>query len=154
MTVDGDGERAESREEMGGVALAAGVVVAESALRFSFSRGGGPGGQNVNRRSTQAELRVSIDGIPIDDGAKRRLARLAGARLTGEGEIVIVSHEHRTQRRNREECLSRLREMVGRAVVKPRKRKPTKPTRASVQRRLEQKQRRSDVKRRRKPPEV
>lgn len=123
----------------GGVEIAPGVAVPSDTLRFSFAQSGGPGGQNVNKRATKAELRLRLDDLPIPGDARERLADLAGRRLTEAGELVITSEEYRSQARNRAACLERLREMIVRALVRPRRRRPTRPTRGSVERRLTEK---------------
>jgi ribosome-associated protein len=122
-----------------GVEVAPGVGMPPDALRFSFVQSGGPGGQNVNKRATKAELRVSIADLPIPAQARERLARLAGHRLTGEGELLIIAEEHRSQSRNRAACLDRLRELLVRSLVRPRPRRKTGPTRGSIERRLAEK---------------
>jgi ribosome-associated protein len=123
------------------IPLAPGVFVPESALTYSFSRSSGPGGQNVNKLSTKAELRLSLAELPIPADAKHRLADLAGARLTDAGELIIVADEHRSQSRNKSEALARLRELIVRALVRPKKRRPTRPSKGSVERRIEAKKR-------------
>lgn len=130
-----------------------GVFVPRSLLRMSYSQSSGPGGQNVNKRATRAELRVTVADLPIPPGARARLRRLAGARLTGEGELVLHSDEHRSQGRNRDECESRLVELVKRALVPPKPRKKTRPTRGSVERRIQAKKEKGQKKERRKRPE-
>lgn len=116
-------------------------------LRFTFSRSSGPGGQNVNKVNTRAELRVSVvDLRGLDEGARLRLRALAGRRLTADDQIVLASDEHRSQRANKETCLDRLRELVLQALVVPRRRRKTKPSRASRERRLEGKRRESEKK--------
>lgn len=129
------------------VELAPGVRVGPAHLRLGFSRGSGPGGQNVNKVNTKVELWVRLGGIVgLSDAALARLATLAGRRLTGAGEIHLASDEHRTQRANRSAVLERLRELIVAAKVEPRRRRKTKPSRAAKQRRLESKRRRSEVK--------
>jgi len=127
----------------GGVELAPGVVVPDGALRWSYSRSSGPGGQHVNKRSTQAELRVAL----------ARLRRLAGSRIVGEGggeeEILLSSDEHRSQRQNRQACLDRLRDLLIRAAAKPRRRIPTRPSKGAKRRRREARERHQEKKRRR-----
>ena len=132
--------------------LAPGVFVRESDLTFRAVRSTGPGGQNVNKRSTKVELRIHIDDIPLERGARTRLARLAAGRLTDAGEIIITADEERSQRRNREAALSRLREIVARALVRPKPRKPTRPTRGSVERRIQEKKQRGQIKKLRRKP--
>ncbi len=133
--------------------LAPGVRVPADALVFSYTTSRGPGGQNVNKRATRAELRVPIAAVPLDDGARRRLGSLLGRRLTESGEIVVSSGEHRSQEQNRRECLDRLRDLIVRARVPPRPRRRTRPTRSSVERRLESKRHRSETKRTRRADE-
>lgn len=147
-----DDEAQEDAGGGGGERLAPGVFVDPGALGFRAVRSTGPGGQNVNKRSTKVELRVELDAIPLDRGARARLRRLAGSRLNAAGEIVITSDEERSQKRNRSACLERLREMVARALVKPIPRKKTRPSRGSVERRLKAKRKRGEVKRTRKRP--
>lgn len=136
----------------GGVELAPGVRTRAESLRFSATRSSGPGGQNVNKRSTRVELRLSVGDIDMPGDARTRLRRLAGTRLTGEGELLIASDEHRSQKRNKDECLERLRELLVRAMVKPKPRKKTKPTKGSKERRLQGKREQSERKARRQRP--
>lgn len=143
-----------TRVEPGGIEVAPGVAAPADALRFSFVQSGGPGGQNVNKRATKAELRVRLSDLPLAEDARERLATLAGRRLTDEGELLITSEEHRSQVRNRAECMERLRELVVQAQVRPRRRRRTRPSRGSVERRLEEKKQTSERKRsRRASPE-
>jgi ribosome-associated protein len=135
------------------VRLAPGVVIDADMLRFRFVASAGPGGQNVNKRATKAELRVVIDDLPITAGAKLRLAQLAGQRATDAGELIIVSERHRSQRRNRDDCVDRLSRLVAHAITPPKPRRPTRPTRSSIRRRLDAKRQRSETKQRRRPPQ-
>ena len=136
------------------IVLAAGVWLAEADAQWSFSRSSGPGGQSVNKLSTRAELRVSVPAIQgLDAAAQHRLRGLAGQRHTADDELLITSDKHRSQIRNRADCIERLVELVGRALVKPRVRKATRPSRAAVRRGLEAKKQRGEKKGRRKPPE-
>jgi ribosome-associated protein len=134
------------RPPTGPVELAPGVAVPEGAVRFAFSTSRGPGGQNVNKRLTKAELRIAVAEIPISARAAARLAVLAAGRITVDGDLTIVADEFRSQRANRQACLDRLRELIVQAMVIPKTRRPTKPSRGSVQRRLEEKKRRSATK--------
>jgi ribosome-associated protein len=130
-----------------GVEVAPGVRVPASALRFQYARSGGPGGQNVNKVNTKAELWVPLTALTALSG--RALARLrasAGRRLTAAGEVHIASDAERTQEANRASVLERLRELLVAAMHEPKARRKTKPSRAAKQRRLDQKKRRSDVK--------
>jgi ribosome-associated protein len=136
------------------IRLAPGVWVARSALSYTFVASAGPGGQNVNRRSTKAVLRVPLAEIGLDDAGRDRLRRLASHLVTKDGELVIASDRHRSQHRNREACLELLCAMVLEASQRPRTRRATKPTRGSIERRLDAKKRRGSIKSmRRKPPE-
>jgi ribosome-associated protein len=131
----------------GGVEVAPGVRVVEDALRLQFARSGGPGGQNVNKLNTKAELWVPVAAlIGLTEAARERLKNLAGHRLTTAEEIHIVSDTRRTQEANRAEVFDRLRDLIVRARHEPRRRKKTKPSRASKQRRLESKRRRGEIK--------
>jgi ribosome-associated protein len=146
---------------VGGVEIAPGVTVPESALRFSYARSAGPGGQNVNKLATKAELRIALADLPLSRRALERLRDLAGRRIAGEqvvegeegeqitegGELVITSQSERSQSRNRAECLEKLRELIVRARAEPKVRRPTRPSRGAVQRRLEAKRARSRIKR-------
>ena len=133
-------------ERPGLVVLTGTVALPRTSLRFSFSGSRGPGGQNVNKLETRAELRVWLAELPLPADALERMAHLAGKRLTGAGEILIVCDEHRSQSRNKDECVERLRDLVRRAIVRPRKRVRTKPSRGSIERRLKEKEVRSRTK--------
>jgi len=131
----------------GGVELAPGINIAASAIRFRAVRSPGPGGQNVNKRSTKVELRIRIDDIPLPPGPRARLRARAARYLTDEGEILVTSSEHRSQAQNKDACLERLRSLVAAALIAPKVRRPTKATKASKARRVDDKSRRGKVKR-------
>lgn len=136
----------------GGVEVAPRVFLAESDLRFTFSRSSGPGGQNVNKLSTKARLAVSLALLEakIGHAAMAHLIELAGpARLTDAGDLTLVCEESRSQQANRRACLDRLREMLVEAMRPRRHRRATRPTRGSKQRRLQSKKQRGDLKRQR-----
>ncbi len=135
------------------VDLAPGMSVPGGVLRFAFSRSSGPGGQNVNKRSTKAELRVMPGDLPLSPGVQHRFLEQARGYLTSEGEVLIVSDEHRTQLRNREACVDRLRSLIVAAMVVPKVRKKTKPSRGARERRLTAKRVRSQTKARRRERE-
>jgi ribosome-associated protein len=132
---------------LGGIEIAPGVRVGGDVLRLSYSRSAGPGGQNVNKLSTKAELRVWLRELPIPHRALARLRAFAGSRVTDAGELLLVAQSERSQTRNREICLEKLRELVVRAMVEPKVRRKTKPSRGSVERRIREKKSRSQVKR-------
>ncbi len=117
-------------------------VVPASAIAIHFARSGGPGGQNVNKLNTKAEVRVRVAdlGFPADDVRERFLAR-EGSRVTAGGELLITSQVHRSQAQNLEECLQRLVSMLRAALIRPRVRRATRPTAASRERRIAEKRR-------------
>src|SRR5882757_9419630 len=107
--------------------LAPGVSVPESALRLQYSRSGGPGGQNVNKVNTRVQLWAPLAAITgLTENAMNRLRTLAGSRLTIAGELHIAAETERTQERNRQAVLDRLRELIGSAVKEPKRRRKTK----------------------------
>ena len=125
------------------------IVLPDRDLSESFVRASGPGGQNVNKVSTAVELRFNLAESELSSEVKSRLAALAGSRVTDDGELVIEAREHRTQARNREAARERLVELITQALVRPRRRRKTKPTKAARQERIDTKQRRGRVKARR-----
>ncbi len=129
------------------IRITATIVIDESELRESYVRASGPGGQNVNKVATAVQLRFDAARSPVIGAALfQRLARLAGRRMTVNGEIVIIARRFRNRERNREDAVERLIALIRTAAVAPKHRRPTRPSKASKQRRLEGKQRRSRVK--------
>lgn len=129
------------------------ISIPERELRVQFFRGAsGPGGQNVNKVATAAELRFDAAGSPsLSPAVRARLLHLAGRRATADGVIVLTSGRFRTQEANRRDVQERLLQLIRRAAVRPKRRVPTAPTRAARERRLEQKRRRGSRKRLRDP---
>jgi ribosome-associated protein len=112
-----------------------------------FSRGGGPGGQNVNKVNTKAELWLDLRSVAgMTPAALDRLRTLAGRRVTDAGELHLIGETHRTQQGNRDEIFQRLRELIIHAQVEPKRRRKTRPSAGSRQRRLQSKKRRSEIK--------
>jgi ribosome-associated protein len=125
------------------------LAIDENEIEIAFVRASGPGGQNVNKLSTAAQLRFDSRRISLPADAAARLLRLAGQRMTKDGVIVIHAQRFRTQERNRSDAIDRLLELLREAMVRPTPRRPTRPTLGSKQRRLEGKKRRGDIKARR-----
>ena len=126
------------------------LTIPDDELAWSAVRASGPGGQNVNKVSSKVLLRFDLAGTKsLDQVTKARLARQAASRLDADGALVVASQLTRDQRKNLEDAREKLRELVLAALVRPKKRRATKPSRASNQRRLETKQRHGAQKRQR-----
>jgi len=123
------------------------ISIDESELTEDFVRSSGPGGQNVNKLSTAVQLRFDVRRSPsLPNDVAVRLMRLAGSRLTKDGVLIITAQSHRTQERNRQDARDRLIALIRQAAVVPVKRRKTRPTRASREKRIESKKRRGNIK--------
>jgi len=138
--------------DRGDLEVAPGRSVRSEAIELTYSLASGPGGQNVNKRATKCRLRVAVEDLPLTDPQRRRLRTAAGQRLNKDDELVIEAAEHRTQSQNRRACFDRLRELILRSLVPPKRRVATKPTRGSKERRITAKKQRGQIKKRRQNP--
>lgn len=126
------------------------IAISESDIQVKFVRSTGPGGQNVNKVSTAAQLRFDVKNAPLPDDLRTRLISLAGKKMTEQGKLLIIASRFRTQDRNRQDAYDRLAALIRRAAIPPKVRKPTVPTQASNERRLKSKRHRGKIKQTRK----
>jgi ribosome-associated protein len=122
------------------------ITIDEKDLDIAFVRASGPGGQNVNKLSTAAQLRFDVSRISLAPDVMTRLTALAGQRMTKDGVVVIHAQRFRTQERNRADAIDRLLELLREASIRPKPRRATRPTLGSKMRRLDGKKRRGDIK--------
>jgi ribosome-associated protein len=129
------------------------LQIDERELQIDFVRASGPGGQNVNKVATAAQVRFDVRASSLPEEAKARLVKLAGSRMTNEGVLLIEAKRFRTQERNREDAVQRFAELVRKSLVEPKARKKTRPTQASKHERLKEKKRRGEIKKMRQSTE-
>ena len=130
-----------------GVEVAPGVTAPDAAVRLQYARSSGPGGQNVNKVNTKAELWVTVAAlVGLTDPARARLLSLAGSRLTAAGQIHIAADNRRSQEMNRGEAFDRLRDLIVQAMHEPKRRVKRKVSKGAKRRRLDAKKRRGEVK--------
>ncbi len=123
------------------------IQIDEEEIKWTFARSGGPGGQNVNKVNSKAQLRWNISANnTIPDQVKQRIHAREKRRITTDGELILISQRSRDQERNREDCLEKLRTIILKALEKPKPRKKTRPSKGAIEARLKKKKQRSQRK--------
>lgn len=124
------------------------IKIDENEIQIDFIRASGPGGQNVNKVATAAQLRWDVRATQsLDEDVKARLLRLAGARATAEGVLILIARRFRTQEHNRLDAIARLVALVRQALEPPKVRRKTRPSRTASAARVDEKKRRGGIKR-------
>lgn len=122
------------------------IQMDERELQIDYIRASGPGGQNVNKVATAAQLRFDVRASSLPEDVKQRLSKLAGNRMTSEGVLLIEAKRFRTQQQNHEDAIRRFIELVRKSLIKPKARRKTTPTQAAKEERLQEKKRRGEIK--------
>lgn len=143
----------DATDELLTMEITAAIDIPDDELEWTFARSGGPGGQNVNKVASKAQLRwhlAASNALPPD--AKQRLLHMQRNRLTVDGDLLVTSQLYRDQERNRQDCVEKLCAMIEEALRRPTKRRPTRPSRAAREERLQEKRRRGAIKSGRRTP--
>ena len=128
--------------------ISASFILPDSELSIDFVRASGPGGQNVNKVASAAQLRFDVRNSPsLSDEVKRRLIKLAGSKMTAAGVLLIEAKRYRTQEQNRADAEERLATLIQKALITPKRRRPTRPSMASKAKRIDSKKQRGEIKR-------
>jgi len=130
------------------------LVIDEALIEERAMRASGPGGQHVNKTESAVQLRFDVTAAPLDPAVKQRLARLAGSRMTKEGDLLIRADTHRSRERNRESARERLRSMIEKALTPPKPRKKARPSLSSIRKQKAAKAHKSDIKQSRRKPDM